>query len=146
MRLFQRRFAPYFAASFVAACLGCGGRNTQTENTPQPTTTNKVATQPTSDLLNSATRALSEPVTAEFTETPLGDAMAFLARAHNVTITIDQPALDKLGLGTDTPVVGTFEAIPLNDCLFALLKDIGLQHVVEGDAIVITSDPGYDPR
>src|SRR5262245_38666335 len=47
---------------------------------------------------------LTDPVTLEFVETPLGDVIAFLKDYTGVNIVLDRAALDEVGVSSDTPI------------------------------------------
>lgn len=83
---------------------------------------------------------LSQPMTAEFREVPLAQAIHQLQELRDIPILIDVPALEDFGIGTDTPVtLKQFRDLPLSSILHFLLSDLDLTWVVEDDVLMITT-------
>lgn len=85
--------------------------------------------------------ALIDPqgVEIEFIDTPLKDAMEFLADAHDITILIDEPALVEEGIAIDEPINRTLSGITLRSALKIILEPLGLTYVIEDEVMKITS-------
>ena len=55
--------------------------------------------------------ALDGPTTMEFTDTPLRDVIDYLKDSHRIPIVIDNPALEEVGIGTDTPMTTNLKGV-----------------------------------
>jgi hypothetical protein len=85
--------------------------------------------------------ALIDPtgVTIEFIDTPLKDAMEFIADAHEITILIDEVALTEEGVNLDEPINRTLSGITLRSALKIILEPLGLTYVIEDEVMKITT-------
>lgn len=92
--------------------------------------------------------ALLDPrgVDIEFIDTPLKDAMDFLADAHDITIIIDQVALTDEGIASDEPLNQVLSGISLRSALKILLEPLGLTYVVEDEVMKITTITKADEK
>jgi type II secretory pathway component GspD/PulD (secretin) len=92
--------------------------------------------------------ALIDPqgVEIEFIDTPLKDAMEFIADAHNITILIDEQALTEEGVSIDEPINRTLSNIRLESALKILLKPLGLMHIIEDEVLKVTTIAAADAR
>ena len=84
-------------------------------------------------------KALSEPTTVEFVETPLEDVASFLEAQHEVEFLFDARALDDVGLARDVPVTLSLERVCLRHALCLLLSPLDLTWVPDKNAIRITT-------
>lgn len=81
-------------------------------------------------------KALLEPTSIEFIETPLID---FLQEQHGIQIEVATTALDASGLGSDTPVTRDLKGITLRAALNIMLKDLELTYVIQDEILQITT-------
>ena len=82
--------------------------------------------------------ALESPTSVEFVDNPLGDVITYLANLHDITITLDAKALAEIGVDPDEPITQTADASLLS-VLNRLLKPLDLTHIIEDEAMQITS-------
>jgi len=88
--------------------------------------------------------ALEGKVSLEFIETPLKDAASYLSTKTGLSITLDQRALEDVGLGADCPVTINLAGIRLRSALSLLLRPLDLTWVPAGNAIRITTPEGEE--
>lgn len=79
------------------------------------------------------------PVTVEFLDTPLRDALAVLSETIGSTIRIDEWSLEDNGIWLDTPVTFSLRDKPLHVVLKTLLDPLKLMCVVEHGELVVTT-------
>ena len=82
---------------------------------------------------------LSEPVSTDWTDTKLEDALNDLEDRFAFQIWIDKQALQDDGIDTDLEVSLRIDGVSLRTCLRLLLEPLGLVYVVEDEVIKITS-------
>jgi hypothetical protein len=82
---------------------------------------------------------LRQPVRLEFHATPLGELADDLKKTHGVPVTVDLRALDKVGLGRQTPVDFQMRGVPLGAALSLLLGELGLTWQRSKTGIEITT-------
>jgi hypothetical protein len=83
--------------------------------------------------------ALAQPTQLEFIETPLRDVVDFLENHHQINIELYAPALDAVGIGSDTPITRNLKGVPLRSALTLMLRDLDLTYVVRDDVLLITT-------
>jgi len=83
--------------------------------------------------------ALKTETAIDFSETPLKEMVAFLAKTHDIAIVLNNRALEEVGIGPDTPVSRTLRGISLRSALRLMLRDLGLTYVVRDEVLVITT-------
>lgn len=83
--------------------------------------------------------AVNEPSEVEFVETPLAEALEFLAERHQVQILIDRQALVDEGVEIDYPVTLTLKDRPLGKLLELLLSEMGLTYQIRDGVIRVTT-------
>lgn len=91
-------------------------------------------------------KALGDPTDLEFIDTPLKDAMDFLANSHNITVIIDEPALTEEGIAMDEPINRTLSGIKLESALKIILEPLGLTQMTENEVLKITSISAANAR
>jgi hypothetical protein len=82
---------------------------------------------------------LDTPVTVEFLDLPLEDAITFLREYVNLSIILDKGPLTEEGVAIDAPVTLKLEKIRLESILKLLLRPLQLDFVVEDDILKITT-------
>ena len=83
--------------------------------------------------------ALLEATTMEFIDTPLTDAIAFLAVQHKISIIIDQTALEDEGVATDTPITCKIGGVSLKSGLEVALNPMNLTFETRNEVLYITT-------
>lgn len=82
---------------------------------------------------------LVQPTTVEFVATPLSEVAQFLGHRHGIPILFDQPALEDLGCGTDTPVTLNIHGVSLASVLSLVLEPLDLDWLIRNEVLLITS-------
>ena len=83
--------------------------------------------------------ALDQQTEIEFTDTPLTDAMEFLAKVHSITIVLDEEALREEGISPDEPLNRVLTGISLRSALKILLSEYGMTHIIKDEVMQITT-------
>jgi type II secretory pathway component GspD/PulD (secretin) len=83
--------------------------------------------------------ALATVVTIDVNDRPLRQVIDDLAKQARVNFHIDQPALDAIGIGSDTPLSGRFTEITLHSALRLMLREIDLTFVLRDESVLVTS-------
>ncbi|MBN2579111.1 MAG: hypothetical protein JXB10_08980 [Pirellulales bacterium] len=83
--------------------------------------------------------ALARPITVDYQETPLKDMAADLQKKLNVSIHLDQRALNELALEPEQPITFSAVEISANSVLRLILHELGLTWVVKHETLLITS-------
>jgi len=83
--------------------------------------------------------ALEKPTEMEFVETPLQDAVDYLADHHQIQIQLDSKALEDGGMGTDTPVTRKLHDISLRAALRILLGSLDLTFDIRDEVLQFTT-------
>jgi len=84
--------------------------------------------------------ALREETQLEFPQTPLRDAVQFLADLHDINIVIDEQEATDAGVNVDDNVDIVLTGIRLGDALNLLLKPYGLTYVTANDVLMVTTE------
>lgn len=82
---------------------------------------------------------LANTTEIEFIETPLIDAMDFIADLHNIIIVLDEFALQEEGIDTGEPINRVLAGIKLHSVLRLVLEPLGLDYVIEDEVLKITT-------
>jgi Domain of unknown function (DUF4139) len=85
-------------------------------------------------------RRLNEPVTLEFKDTPLKQALDDLRVLKGMNIVIDQAALDKDGVSTDRPLTMRLEGVSLKSALKEMLRPVNLTYIIKDEVLQITTE------
>ena len=83
--------------------------------------------------------ALSDNTTVNFNDTPLVDAIQFLARQHEINIVIEVSALDESGITIDEPINVVLSGISLRSALRITLTNLKLDYVIRNEVMMITT-------
>ena len=89
-------------------------------------------------------KALGEPTTLEFIETPLQDVVDFLKDLHGIEIQIDARALEDIGIGSDRPITCNLKGITLRSALKLMLDETKLQAVVRDEVLLVTTQDALE--
>ena len=82
---------------------------------------------------------LNQRLDAEFVETPLKDAIEFLAERSQIQIIIKRKRLEELGVNYDTPVTLNLKNVRLSTLFDVMLEDLGLVYTEKDDIVLITT-------
>jgi hypothetical protein len=96
------------------------------------------ATEPSPSELR-IRKSLNKPITIDFKETPLRQAIDLMKEFSAINLVIDLPGLDEAGVDLDEPVTLALSDIPLKSALNLLLDPMELSYVVRNDVLMITS-------
>jgi len=115
---------------------------------PNPKKRNVPGPQPTTPAEPAAAvakikRALDEPTTIEFVDTPLRDVVDFLRDRHHIDIQLDSLALKQAGVNLDTQVTKNTKGISLRSALRMLLEEIPdaeVTFVIHNEVLLITTE------
>jgi hypothetical protein len=83
--------------------------------------------------------ALKSPTDLEFVETPLKDAIDFLAEKHEIPIVLNSKKLEEAGVNIDTPVTKRLKGITLRSALRLMLGELELTYMVKDEVLQITT-------
>ncbi len=85
--------------------------------------------------------ALARPVSLEFVEKPLAAVAASIDGMldHQISIQLDNRALEDAGVGSDTPITRTVSNVTLKVGLKLLLDDLDLTYVVQDGVLLVTT-------
>jgi hypothetical protein len=81
---------------------------------------------------------LDENTTLEFIDTPLSDAVEFIAANHKIQVVVKTHELDEIGIPMDVPVTLSAANVALKSGLTAMLKPLGLEYKIEDEVLKIT--------
>jgi hypothetical protein len=84
--------------------------------------------------------ALGQTTDLQFVETPLKDAIDFLAAQHEIPIVLNAKSLEEAGVNIDTPVTKNLSGITLRSTLNLLLGELELTYVVQNGVLMITTE------
>ncbi|MEO1994272.1 MAG: hypothetical protein ABGZ17_03255 [Planctomycetaceae bacterium] len=90
--------------------------------------------------------ALYETTEIEFLDTPLNDAISFLADLHKISIIIDETALSEEGLDSGEVINYQLSGITLRSGLKIMLEPLGLTYVIEDEVMKITTQAIADEK
>ncbi len=90
--------------------------------------------------------ALEKDADLQFPNTPLRQALQFLADVHKINIIIDEQALEEEGLTVDDNVDIVLSGITLRSALDILLDRYDLTYVIEDEVMKITSQAAAERR
>ncbi len=82
---------------------------------------------------------LNRPITVNFLDQPLGEAIEFIANYTGENIILDPKGLNDEGVTRGTPVTLSAKDIKLKSALKYLLAPLGLSYKIDEDVLVITS-------
>jgi hypothetical protein len=86
-----------------------------------------------------AYRSLAKPTTVQFRDLPLEDCITFLMAYHNIDIRVDRAALAKATIPVDSPVTLILDQAPFQRTLNLLLAPRGLDSLIEGSGLMVTT-------
>jgi hypothetical protein len=123
----------------VVACgLVCGSRNSRAQERPRPAA-GAPAAQRAEIAAAEIRRALRSPTEVDFVDTPLRDALEYLANLQRVRIVPDAPKLHAEGVAMDTPVTISLKDVTLESALDLLLSPLQLDFMIKDEVLRITT-------
>jgi hypothetical protein len=84
--------------------------------------------------------ALDKPADIQFVETPLKDAIDFLAAEHGIPMVLNAKNLEEAGMTMDTPVTKNLSGLTLRSTLNLLLDELELTYVIQNGVLMITTE------
>jgi hypothetical protein len=96
--------------------------------------------QPADPREASIRAALDQKTDIEFVETPLKDAIQFLAEKHGIPIVLNAKNLEEAGVNIDTPVTKRLKGLTLRSTLNLLLDELELNYAVQNGVLMITTE------
>ncbi|MCI0357263.1 MAG: hypothetical protein L0211_02105 [Planctomycetaceae bacterium] len=96
--------------------------------------------QPADPREASIRAALDQKTDIEFVETPLKDAIDFLAEKHEIPIVLNAKNLEEAGVNIDTPVTKRLKGLTLRSTLNLLLDELELTYAVQNGVLMITAE------
>ncbi len=90
--------------------------------------------------------ALKDNTSIEFVDTPLKDAIDYLAQLHRITIILEDNALSEEGIPTDEPINLVLSGVSLRSAMKIMLEKLGLTWVVEDEVMKITTQTAADEK
>ena len=95
-------------------------------------------------------KALDQEVLLDFSNAPLSEIVDYLETLREISIVIDDQALEDIGIGPDTPITCSFQAITLRSALALMLDRLDLDYVIRDEVLMITTKEAarsqLDPR
>jgi RNA polymerase sigma factor (sigma-70 family) len=82
---------------------------------------------------------LQNPTALEFFDTPLRDAIEFIAELHNIRILVDEAALADVGVATDQAVNLVLQNVELQSALNHILRPQGLTTIIRDEVLQVTT-------
>jgi hypothetical protein len=82
---------------------------------------------------------LEQPVDYKFSETPLEEVIEYFSSANEINFSIDNSALDTLGLDSSLPITQQMRDVALRQALGLILSQHDLTYVVREGIAVVTS-------
>ena len=90
--------------------------------------------------------ALDESIDVEFRQTPLKQTVAFLGKTLPVAVLLDDAALAKAKISSDTPVTFSATGLSLRSVLGIVLEPLKLNWTIHEGGLLITTDAGSESR
>jgi hypothetical protein len=84
--------------------------------------------------------ALNQPVSMEFVEMPLKEALSVLAEMSHLPIEIDARSLEEIGLSADVPITLSKQNVKLRSVLADMVEQLdGVTYTVQNETLRVTS-------
>ena len=84
-------------------------------------------------------RALDKNTVLEFQDTPLSEAIAYIAELHGITIRIDENSIQEVGITRDEPISLFLSDVSLRSAFKIMLEDLELTYVIRDEIMQIVS-------
>ncbi len=89
---------------------------------------------------------LNETTSVELIDTPLSDALAFLADQHKIAIRMEAEALGEEGIASDEPINLALAGVTLRSALNLMLQPLGLTYITRDEVLMVTTQIAADAR
>jgi hypothetical protein len=89
-------------------------------------------------------KALAEPASLEFVDTPVACVIQILMETHKIYFQLDKKAMDDVGVAPDVPITINLKGVSLRSVLNLMLRDLGLTWCIENEVLLITSPERAD--
>lgn len=83
-------------------------------------------------------KALTRPITFDFSEAPLTDVIDFIQSYANINVVLDKNGLQLSNVEPDTPITLKLDQVPLRSALNLLLEPLDLTYLNRNDVLLIT--------
>lgn len=93
-----------------------------------------------------ALQAMARPVTLDFRDAPLPDAMREIGRQIQMSINLDRRGLDDMGIGLDSPITFQCRGLRASDALARILDRHELTWMCLGGGLLVTTFEEYESR
>lgn len=84
-------------------------------------------------------KRLAEPISVEFADTPLGEAIATISRDSGMPIVLDTLAIEEIGFDSTTPITFALSNIKLGSAFKIMLTDLEMTLTIRGETAVVTT-------
>ncbi len=87
-------------------------------------------------------KALRSPLLStglDFADVPLQEVVTQLSSDYGIQITLNKPALEEAGIGTDAPVNIQLHNVSLRSALRLMLKQLQLTYIIQDEVLMITT-------
>jgi hypothetical protein len=91
-------------------------------------------------------RRLNEPISVNFDDTPLSEAIDYIAQMTGINVVLDSTALAEEGIAPTTPIKLTIKDTKLKSVLKLLLRQMHLTYDVTDDVLLITNTQSSKER
>uniref|UniRef100_A0A7C2PHW7 Secretin/TonB short N-terminal domain-containing protein n=1 Tax=Schlesneria paludicola TaxID=360056 RepID=A0A7C2PHW7_9PLAN len=95
--------------------------------------------------VNTVEDALAQRAELAFSDTPLSDALRFVAKSQGINIVVDNIALERAGITGNVPISVDVSGVTLRSALKTILEPRGLVAVAEDDVLKITTPQRAQP-
>ena len=77
--------------------------------------------------------------TVEFKDRPLAEVIQYFSDAMDISMRLDERALEDASIGPDAPVTGDFRSITLRSALRSMLGRLDLTYIIKNEMLIVTT-------
>lgn len=132
-------FWPAAQAPFAPEAIAQSAGEQDKRGASLPATGSPAAAEMDGELSDQVRAKLVKRVDVEFMETPLGDALTFLAEKAGVQIYLKRRALDDVGITPLDPVTFNLAQIPIDMALDLMLDELQLDYTIDRGIVVVST-------
>lgn len=99
---------------------------------------------PVSEAEEEIRKALTQPISFNFQDTPLSDVIDFLKDFAGINVVIDVEGLADAGIEASEPITLQLDNVPLKSALKLAIRPLGLAYIIRDDVLLITSQETAD--
>ncbi|MDZ4684507.1 MAG: hypothetical protein SH850_05410 [Planctomycetaceae bacterium] len=129
------RFPRYSASALFSVAVMCSSVAAGNE----PVIETKAAPAVQAKAVDHLTKALAKRTELAFADTPLVDALQFLAKSQGLKVVLDDLALKTAGINRQAPVSVEVSGVTLQSALKVMLEPLGLVAVRQDDILKVTT-------